>query len=259
MPKLRAISSTLSAVLVVIVAVQTSCEAQFFWHSGLAFELGAFSELSFRGREAEDWRGLGGGPLLAVSALTEVGWDRLSLDVEIPWYLLIPLSTQGYEAEAVGAGGLVLTGISAGYWFPVQPRVELQPVAGFWWMRTEAMIEVEDPETGDSFREVDYSDWQKGPSIGLSARLWQSSDSSGHRPYHPRFRIQYRLADLSETVHMARIEFKLWERGSEKLFVDRMSTSLVANIHLRPSINTFSVGVAVDADVSSYLKPRRDD
>lgn len=259
MPKLSAISSTLSAALVVMAAVQSPCEARLFWHSGLAYELGAFSELSFRGREAEEWRGLGGGPLLALSILNEVGWDRISIDVELPWYLLIPLSTQRYEADAVGAGGFKLTSISAGYWFPVQPQVELQPVAGFWWMGTEAIIEVEDPENGKWLREVEYSDWQKGLGVGLSARLWQSSGSSGLRPYRPKFGVQYRLADLSETVHMVRIEIKFCERGSEELFVDRMSTSFVANIHLQPSINTFSVGVEVDAHVSSYLKPRRDD
>lgn len=251
------VSACLFAGILVVGIAQSPCDTRLFWNGGLVFELGVFSELSLRGWEMEEWRGFGGGPLIAASAFNHVGWDKISIGVESPWYYLLPLSTRRQESEALGGGGFSLAGIYAGYWFPVRPQVELQPVAGFWWMRTAARIEIYDPQTGSRHREVDYKDWQKGPSVGLSARLWRTSDSSTRRLRHPDFRMQYTLADLSEMVHMGRVEYKFWESWSKTKHGTKVSGYLTASIHLRPSITAVAAGIIFEFNLSDAFERKK--
>jgi hypothetical protein len=211
---------------------------------------GIYTQFGVRDTAGEESGVFDGHPMFGISALGSLRWGRASILGSVTVTGLISYFDKDLGTESASefrkTGGLTTVRSGVSYSAVRGGRIELEPSLNYCWAWQGARLDLQDRETGEILRPVDYRHPDRGICMGLVFRLWDQTAGSARRDKYGRFRVDYSFADVHDGMHVVDLEYKLVERERIGLYTITQSLFLVGELALSPSVKYVTVGIGTD-------------
>ncbi len=211
---------------------------------------GIYTQFSVRDTAGEESGVFDGHPMFGIAALGSLRWGRASIlgsftITGLTTYIDKDMGTES-ASEFRKTAGLTTVRSGVSYSAVRDGRIELEPSVNYCWAWQGARLDLQDRETGEILRPVDYVYPDRGICMGLVFRLWDQTAGSARRDKYGRFRVDYSFADVHDGMHVVDVEYKLVEHERIGLYTITQSLFLVGELALSPSVKYVTVGIGTD-------------